>query len=547
MKKLLLFLLFPISIFSQDTITSTKDTVGIGESAILTASVPVSHHWSTGATTSFISVNTTVTTIFYDTIKGNSNTIIKNKTIVVDSNSFDSDAVVYFDSCSSAGFPVTSAYKSKYNNFILYLKSHSNWSGLDCQFLFATGNENWAKRDVKKPSRTITLQSSYAGRFAIDTGYNGNGSFAIITNYNPGDGGAYNFTQNNSTVGCLLAYNRSVTPAQELSATNSTGANGIVVSAFPNGVGYLNSNFTLAGSTYQKYRFNSRGWFGAIRTGSTSENIYWNGVKTCTQVVASNSVLNQKIGLLGSYHGTFSAGLFSSNTVSAFYAGNSTLSQQVQMDAFNFAFNGILPDYIYRVIFEGDSRTGSVGASSASVSSAYPKAVMAALGNGWCSALVSESGEKLQQITTQYSTEIQPFRDTNLSKDIIVLWAATNDFASNRTAAQVYADLVSFCTQAHSNGFKIVIVGDIARGTYTTAQQTASITYTNTLLTDFSTNVSTNIYSGGSYADYYINLVGDSVFQNAGNTTYYQVDGIHLNTTGYGLAAPYIVTAIQLF
>lgn len=549
--KLLLLLLFPISVIAQDSISGSRNILQ-GQSTSLTDVVNTTYLWSTGATTQSITVSPATTTTYTVTRTTNGNAVISTITVnvTVDTSAYDSSAIAFFNACASVGYPVTSGYKIKYNKYIKYLKDHSQWSNSDSRFIFATGDEHWAERDLKNPSRTITLRNTYLGEFTTDKGFNGNSSFSILTNFNPGDGGTYNFIQNSCSYGSLMINSNSASPTVDCSASNSSGGSGISMTAYAGGVGYLNSAFSLSGAPYKKYRFTSYCWQGCNRTSSTAVNVYTDGVNTCTQSVTSTAPLNESIALLGFYKGgtTWGTGQYSLNTHAAFYSGSGSLNQTIEQNAFNYAFNyGNETNLNKRVIFEGDSRTGSFSGSTASLNSEYPKKTIQALGSGWSGLTVSEGGEKLQQITTQYTSEIQPFRDTALSKDVIAVWAGTNDFASNRTAAQVYTDLVSFCTQAHANGFKIVVVGDIARGTYTTAQQSASTTYTNTLLTDFSTNVSTNIYSGASYADYYINLIGDAAFQNAANTTYYQVDGIHLNATGYDIVAPYVVTAIQLF
>ena len=71
------------------------------------------------------------------------------------------------------------------------------------------------------------------------------------------------------------------------------------------------------------------------------------------------------------------------------------------------------------------------------------------------------------------------------------------------------------------------------------------------MLADFPTTTGqTNVWTGGSYADYFIDLGGDmSIGQdgNQSNLTYYVADQTHLTTAGGAVVASYVKNAILLF
>ncbi len=460
----------------------------------------------------------------------------------------DPDAEAFFAAAESAGTPVTDAYKTRYRNYISYLKARNKWTISDSRFIWATGNEVWAKIDIKTPSRTVTLRGSYAGRFTADRGWNGNGTgFAVLTNFNPGDGGTYNFTRNDASFGALILDNDSVASKQEVSCCNTGYTQGIVMNGF-NPTDRTVVNCALNPTTsYTKYRFNSYCWRGASRTGSTTGYMWMNGMLQQVQTSASTALENKAIAIMGAYNGAFSAGFYTSNSHAVFYAGSGALDQSIEMDAYNYAFGyANRTNITKRITFEGDSRTASVSLSSYSNQSAYPKAVLTGLGDNWSGQAVAEANETMQQIVTQYATEILPYRNTSLTKDIIYLFAGTNDIENGRTGAQVYADIVTFCTTAKADGFKVVVFGEIDRnwGSYV-AMDAERAALRTLMLADFGTSVSTNIYSGGSYADYYVDLYGEATFQSYLSADY-QVDGVHPDASGSALIGTYGVTVGNL-
>ena len=462
------------------------------------------------------------------------------------------EANLYFTKCALRGFPVTEEYKVRYNNFITDLKITGDWNNADSIYVWATGNEGWARVDIRNPKRTVdTFQGSYAGRWTINKGWNGNASFALLTGFNPGDGGEYNFKRNNASIGCLLLDNDSVASKHEISSMNAGNNTGIIIVGYnPTDRGSVNTIIPPA-TGYNKYRFNSYCWKGATRTASNIGNMFVNGVNQQTQTSESLNIENKQIAVMGAYNGSFLAGFYTSNSHAVFYAGGGSLSQKNIMNAYNSAFNyGNVTNINKRVIFEGDSRTGSISSPALSNNSRYPKQVLIGLGSGWSGVVVSEANETVASMIPQFIDEIHPYRNSNLVKDVIVLFAGTNDIAGGDSAATLFSNIKTLAQSYKNDGFKVIIVGEIDRNWSSyAAMNTVRNSLQTSMLSDFTTASGiTNVWGTNSvsYADYYIQLHAEVNFQSYLSANY-QADGIHPSTVGSDVIAnTYVYPTIQL-
>lgn len=131
----------------------------------------------------------------------------------------------------------------------------------------------------------------------------------------------------------------------------------------------------------------------------------------------------------------------------------------------------------------------------------------------------------------------------------LVGWGGTNDLATGTNAATTYARIVSYGTARKAAGWRVILIGVLPRGSLPSFE-TARSTVNASLLADFPTPTAfPNIYTGGAYADYFIDIGADANIGVAGsqsNPTYYDADLIHLNNTGYGVVAGYVLNAISL-
>lgn len=473
---------------------------------------------------------------------------------------FDIDAVAYFNACAAAGTPVTSDYKPRYNAVIKYLKKYNEWNNLDCLYIDATGNKAWALIDIRTPTRTQIKNNTYAGEFTADQGWVGNSSFSIDTAFNP-TVGTNKFTRDDASYGILLVTNAADSTKHDVSCCDA----GFTLGCFINSHDVVSKSICInsvigPAVSYNKYIFSNYQWVGANRTAAAVATTYVNGVKQAIQVSASSALVNQTFGRMGARNTTgWVAGFYSANIQGCFYAGNGSVSQINIINAVNqmLQYSNTASYINKRVIFEVDSMTGSVAFASLSTNSAYPKAVMTTLGNGWSGVITSEASETILQQVTNLATEVIPYRNYGLQKDIVVLFGGTNDLATNRTAAQLYADIVTCGTALKNAGFKVIIVGipdrdaGFSGGQTQAGFDTARASFRTLMNTDF--NVATSVAntfgpaSGIAYADYNIDIFADSKFTNASDLTYFMADMIHINSTADSvLANTYVAPTILL-
>lgn len=116
---------------------------------------------------------------------------------------------------------------------------------------------------------------------------------------------------------------------------------------------------------------------------------------------------------------------------------------------------------------------------------------------------------------------------------VAVVFAGTNDIALNgRTGAQVEADLNTYCTTLRSQGWKVVVVTMLPRSGLETQRQA----YNNAIRANAS-----------GYSDAVADV--ETLSMGAANantdTTWYDADQIHPNTTGHGFLAGLIGPLVQ--
>jgi lysophospholipase L1-like esterase len=122
----------------------------------------------------------------------------------------------------------------------------------------------------------------------------------------------------------------------------------------------------------------------------------------------------------------------------------------------------------------------------------------------------------------------------NAGRNVIRLWAGTNDVGLGRTAQSALEGIRSYCRKAKAVGFQTIVSDMISRTGQDSNMQTL-----NTLLTTQDTG-----------CDLVLDLASDARLGAVGayaNATYYQADGIHLTQTGQqNIVAPAETRAINL-
>ena len=135
---------------------------------------------------------------------------------------------------------------------------------------------------------------------------------------------------------------------------------------------------------------------------------------------------------------------------------------------------------------------------------------------------------------TQYATAVAPLYNAGNAKNILTVLQGSNDLAGGGTPAQAYTDISNYCTTARATGFKVVIGTMFPRTGITEADRIT-----------LNANIRTN---WATFADALADCGNDPVMGVAGaqnNTTYYDPDKIHPNSTGYAIIAPYFASAIN--
>lgn len=464
---------------------------------------------------------------------------------------FDPDANAWFSANASAGNPVSDIEKPYYNDMYLRWKANGEWANKDSIFVFAVENRNHALRDHKNPSRVGIVGNTYVGDFVPYYGFVGNSALNILTNFNPGDGGTYNYVQDDASIGVLRLINTPSSFKHDVSCNNAGfSAGNLINNSIP-----FQSHINSGGQNNLSPNWISRndGWAGVTRDSSATEQVYVNGFKEQDHVQASTVLENKSFGLLDAYNGAFTGNpaFCSDNALGAIYFGDSTVVHNNMINGINVLLsqNGASAiSKVSRFSAIGDSMTGDFTFPTLSESSQYLVKTIDTLGGTWQWAQESAANRTMAQIVSIASTRILPNRNTGLVNDVLCVFAGTNDiaFSNGVTGASLKADLDTFILDAKTSGFKVIVVGipdrqagfsggqnqagfDTERAAYR-ALMNSAYTVSTSVANTFAPATPSN-----SLADFWIDISADSRFNDATDTTYFQVDLIHLNSAGYDI------------
>jgi len=174
-----------------------------------------------------------------------------------------------------------------------------------------------------------------------------------------------------------------------------------------------------------------------------------------------------------------------------------------------------------QVIFAGDSRTeGEI----------YPTKAVA-------DSLVAFRNKAVAGISTATSitaaaVNVDAFYRADV-KNICVMWCGVNDGTS---AAQTYADLRTYCLARKAVGFKTIICTEID------AQDASrnSVNWNSTYMPA----LNVLLKADHSFADGFADLSANANLMDANNTTYFNVDKVHLTDAGYSEVAAVVKPVI---
>lgn len=214
------------------------------------------------------------------------------------------------------------------------------------------------------------------------------------------------------------------------------------------------------------------------------------------------------------------------------YNRSITPSESIRIKSYLYTKHGIgTAVYTKQLIYDGDSLTKGWGSSNAS---SYPYFLSNILDNTWRHINYGLESQTLTTIVANAAANIDILYNVGYTKNVVVVWGGSNDLDDyQRTAAQVYGDLVTYCNARRSAGFKVVVLSVIARSTMTEAMNTHRLNY--------NTSASVN---WNTFADGFADVANDSRLSNFNDTTYFY-DGIHLTNAGYSIVAGIVKTAVD--
>ena len=177
----------------------------------------------------------------------------------------------------------------------------------------------------------------------------------------------------------------------------------------------------------------------------------------------------------------------------------------------------------------------------ATAGSEYPTvatgSVYAASNVFWTFHNLAVNGSQISSLTSRASATDAYYKSTN-SKNLIVVWAGTNDIVlGGVSGTTAYNSLVTYCQARQATGWKVIVLTMLPRQENTIPTfEAQKVAFNNLVVANWAT-----------FADGLANVAADSRIGDAGDdadTTYYNVDRIHLNDAGYAVVAGIVKDAI---
>lgn len=180
------------------------------------------------------------------------------------------------------------------------------------------------------------------------------------------------------------------------------------------------------------------------------------------------------------------------------------------------------------IVYTGDSQTSFTGTDGM-----WPQVIAASMGHANQShTIVAQGGVSLAYINEVAAGWLDPVYDATAALNVNLIWAGTNDLAGGVAAATVYGRLETYCNARRAAGWDKVIV-------FTALPRSAEGDDAGheALRAAFNALVRANY---ASIADGMVDVAADERIGGAGDeldTTYYNADRVHLNTTGQAVIA----------
>lgn len=334
-----------------------------------------------------------------------------------------------FSKWDSLGHSASQSYKNIVNDVISHLISAGEWYNKDVFYGEFAEDTTQALTDWRHPfTRKASTEKYYSSAFIPGVGWDGNGAgsattgFRINLHYNPGDGGTYNFIQNNNSFGYYSAG-----PGN----TNETkvGISALDGSAVGNELYTLVTSFGVSGknncgtvSTITNYT--SIGMVANERTASNAYEVtkwgydmYSGGAKPTT---ASSAVVNVPwYEFCRNTAGTKT--FFSSNKHSYSFAGSSC-------DLFKF--NSIIEQYALIPLGIAPTTRYIINGNSWTSNGVWVKRFMVNNGYDYDILVRGISGKTTPQLLADATSTIFNKQKPYLTREVYAFQEYTNDFVA---------------------------------------------------------------------------------------------------------------------
>lgn len=176
--------------------------------------------------------------------------------------------------------------------------------------------------------------------------------------------------------------------------------------------------------------------------------------------------------------------------------------------------------------------------------------VIQSLGSTWGGYNLGVPGAGIASRVANAAANVDTKYNASHSKNIVILWAGTNDTAnSSGQATTVYNAIKTYGAARKAVGWTVVVVSILPRSASNASFATDRASVRTSLLGDFTSATSdTIIWTGAAYADYFLDIGGDlNIGQTGQNLTGpYDIDRIHLNNGGYEYFASKMLTLIRM-
>jgi lysophospholipase L1-like esterase len=180
--------------------------------------------------------------------------------------------------------------------------------------------------------------------------------------------------------------------------------------------------------------------------------------------------------------------------------------------------------YTAQVCYVGNSLTAGTKSTNGG---SYPAQLSDALPSTVVNYNVGRPSITTTEMIAEGATRVDAFYDAALSENVVVAWEVRNDIVvGGKTAAQAYANYVTYCQARQAAGWSVVAVTVLPSASLGDADRA-------------SVNASIRA-NWATFADALADIAADSRIGDNGDNadaTYYNADLIHMTNAGYGVVA----------